>query len=43
MGNGYDLNAVVYQPIDQLEGKAMKDVTASPMLEERPSVQGLVK
>jgi hypothetical protein len=36
MGNSQYLDLVINDPVDQLEGKAMEEITASPMLEEWP-------
>jgi hypothetical protein len=34
MGDSYNLDSIVHDSIDQLKGKAMKEIAASPMLEE---------
>ena len=41
MSDSYHLNAVVYDSIDQLERKAVKEIAPSPMLEERPAFRSL--
>jgi hypothetical protein len=34
---GHDLNAVIHDPADQLEGKPMKEITASAVHKQRPA------
>ena len=34
---GHDLNAVIHDPADQLEGKPMKEITASSVHKQRPA------
>jgi len=37
MSNGHHLNAVVHDPVDQLEGKSVKEIAPSPIHKERPT------
>ena len=37
MSKGHHLNGVIHDPVDQLEGKSMKEITASSVYKQRPA------
>ncbi len=37
MSKGHHLNGVIHDPVDQLEGKPMKEITASSVHKQRPA------
>ena len=37
MSKGHHLNGVIHDPADQLEGKPMKEITASSVYKQRPA------
>ncbi len=37
MSKGHHLNGVIHDPVDQLEGKPLKEITASAVHKQRPA------